>query len=181
MAQTFSAYISHIGSDRLSELQLALRRPSAPKSDTMAKINGFPQRGEWESGVAEWQLSNSVGDPADRSVYSADTSNGRCEELDFSSGWIYCPLCPQLLSATSQSTGGVINFLKTLERHTQSFSSVSGCEGINLYLVFFFSPTSHWWKAEERKVNYVTKNWFWWQIILKTTKFILMKTSSLGV
>lgn len=58
-----------------------------------------------------------MGDPADWSVYSADTSNGRCEGLDFSSDRIYCPLCPQLLSAASQSTGSVINFLKTSDRH----------------------------------------------------------------
>lgn len=62
-----------------------------------------------------------MGDPADRSVYSADTLNGRCEVLDFSSGRIYCPPCPQLLSTVSQRAGGVINFLKLQKNtHTQA-------------------------------------------------------------
>ena len=73
--------------------------------------------GRGECGAAEWQQSNSVGDPADQSVYSADTFSRRCEGLGFSSDRIYCPPCPRLLSTVFQSACSVINVLK-LHTHT---------------------------------------------------------------
>lgn len=91
---------------------------------------------EWRA--AEWQQSNSVGDPADQSVYSADTFSRRCEGLDFSSDGIYCPLCPRLLSTVSQSGRTIINVLK-LHTHTHwlETSSSNGGKEINLHRIFF--------------------------------------------
>lgn len=98
------------------------------------------RRREWRP--AEWQQSNSVGDPADQSVYSADTSSRRCEGLDFSSDRIYCPPRPPLLSTVFQSGCGVIKGLKTSHMYTHTcthwldISSVNAEGEINLHLMF---------------------------------------------
>ena len=70
--------------------------------------------------AAEWQRSNSVGDPADQSVYSADTFSGRCEGLGFSSDRIYCPLCPQLLKYSLSKRLQHRKRLKTWHTHTHT-------------------------------------------------------------
>lgn len=98
--------------------------------------------GRGECGAAEWQQSNSVGDPADQSVYSVDTFSRRCEGLGFSSDRIYCPPCPRLLSTVFQSACSVINVLK-LHTHTHTHwpetASRNGREELNLRRMFLVS------------------------------------------
>lgn len=68
-----------------------------------------------------------MGDPADQSVYSADTFSRRCEGLGFSSDRIYCLPCPRLLSTVFQSACCVINVLK-LCTHTHTLTGDFLCE-----------------------------------------------------
>lgn len=52
-----------------------------------------------------------MGDPAEQTVYSADTFGRRCEGLDSSVGRIYYPPRPSLLSL-QRARAGVINVSK---------------------------------------------------------------------